>query len=160
MKNSFFVKVLFYLLLTIVLTNCGVEKTSKLETGWYYIADKSRNDLVEKIKIKTQDTFYLNPIPVVTIPHFKEAVIYSGMVGNEGLQVIMNEEGTQLWSDATKLYARNSMGFVVDDELIHVQRIATQNKYGTTTLNEQWFDKEYLESLAAKLNREIPPGQK
>ena len=81
------------------------------------------------------------------------------MVGNEGMQVIMNEEGTKLWADATKLYARNYMGFIIDDELIHVQRIATENLYGTTTLNEKWFDKKYLEETAAKINLQIEQGQ-
>lgn len=137
------------------LTSCSSDKTQKLETGWYYIVGKDRLDLVEKIKINTQDTFYLNPTPIVTASHFKEVMIYSGMVGNEGLQVIMNEEGTKLWADATKLYARNYMGFVIDDELIHVQRIATANLYGTTTLNEKWFDKKYLEETAARFNLEI-----
>ena len=149
----------FVLLCVGLLVSCSSEKPQTLETGWYYIVGKERADLVGKIKKNTQDTFYLNPIPVVTVPHFKELVIYSGMTGNEGMQVIMNEEGTKLWAAATKLYARNYMGFVIDDELIHVQRIATENLYGTTTLNEKWFDKKYLEETAAKLNLQIEQGQ-
>jgi preprotein translocase subunit SecD len=141
------------------MASCASEKAQTLESGWYYIVKKDQLDLVEKIKINTQDTFYLNPVPVVTVPHFKEVIIYSGMVGNEGMQVIMNEEGTKLWADATKLYARNYMGFVIDNELVHVQRIASQNIYGTSTLNEKWFDTKYLEDTAAKLNLQIGQGQ-
>ena len=140
------------------IASCTSDKVQKIETGWYYIVEKERTELVERIKINTQDTFYLNPIPIVTIPHFKEVIIYSGMVGNEGLQVIMNEEGTKLWANATKLYARNYMGFVIDDELIHVQRIAAENLYGTTTVNEKWFDKTYLEEISEKLNLLITQG--
>jgi preprotein translocase subunit SecD len=149
----------FVLLCVGFMASCASEKAQTLESGWYYIVKKDQLDLVEKIKINTQDTFYLNPVPVVTVPHFKEVIIYSGMVGNEGMQVIMNEEGTKLWADATKLYARNYMGFVIDNELVHVQRIASQNIYGTSTLNEKWFDTKYLEDTAAKLNLQIGQGQ-
>ena len=149
----------FVLLCVGFLASCASEKAQTLETGWYYIVKKDQLDSVEKIKINTQDTFYLNPIPVVTVPHFKEVMIYSGMVGNEGMQVIMNEAGIKLWADATKLYARNYMGFVIDNELVHVQRIASQDLYGTSTLNEKWFDIKYLEDTAAKLNLQIGQGQ-
>jgi len=87
----------FVLLCVGFLATCSSEKAQTLETGWYYLAGKDRIDLVEKIKLNTQDTFYINPTPVVTVPHFKEVMIYSGMVGNEGMQVIMNEEGTKLY---------------------------------------------------------------
>lgn len=141
------------------LLSCTPEKTKELETGWYYIVKDDREDLVKKIKFNTQDTFLLNPTPVVTLPHFDEVIIYSGMTGKEGLQVRLNEEGTKLWSDATKLYARNYMGFVIDDELVHVQRIAMQYLDGVTTLNEKWFDNTYLETTAEKLNLLINQGQ-
>ena len=142
------------------LASCSSEKPKTLETGWYYIVAKNRIDLVTRIKKNTQDSFYLNQTPIVTVPHFKEVMIYSGMVGNEGMQVILNEEGTKRWADATKLYARNYMGFVIDDELVHVQRIPGPEKTGMTTLNEKWFDKKYLEETAAKLNLQIGQGQK
>ncbi len=162
MKNNNKMKYLNYVFVLLcigLLASCTSEKAQPLETGWYYIAGKDQLDSVEKIKKNAQDTFYLNPTPVATVPNFKEVVIYSGMVGNEGLQVIMNEEGTKIWADATNLYARKYMGFVIDDELIHVQRIASQNLYGTTTVNENWFDKKYLEDTAAKLNLQISQGQ-
>ena len=120
---------------------------------------KERVDLVDRIKKNTQDTFYLNPTPIVTVPNFKEVIIYSGMTGKEGMQVILNGEGTKLWADATKAHVRNYMGFIIDDELIHIQRIAAQNLYGTTTVNENWFEKEYIEATAAKLNLEISTSQ-
>lgn len=158
--NNNKMKYLNYVLLCVVLlVSCTSEKAPTFETGWYYIAGKGQVDSVEKIKKNSQDTFYLNPTPVVTVPHLKEVMIYSGMVGNEGLQVILNEEGTKIWADATNLYVRKYMGFVIDDELIHVQRIAMQNLYGTTTVNEKWFGKKYLEDAAAKLNLQISQGQ-
>ena len=149
----------FVLLCVVLLASCTSEKAPTFETGWYYIAGKDQVDSVEKIKKNSQDTFYLNPTPVVTVPHIKEVMIYSGMVGNEGLQVILNEKGTKIWADATNLYVRKYMGFVIDDELVHVQRIAMQNLYGTTTVNEKWFGKKYLEDAAAKLNLQISQGQ-
>ncbi len=155
-----FLNYLLVLLFFGMISSCTApEEPQKLETGWYYIVKKDREDLVQRVKLNTQDTFLLNPIPVITPPHFSEVMIYSGMVGGEGLQVRLNEEGTKVWADATKLYARNYMGFVIDDELVHVQRIAMQYIDGVTTLNEKWFDKTYLEETAEKLNLLITQGQ-
>ena len=145
-------------------TNCTDEKTSAskgdteqstLETGWYHVVEEGTSGAVKR-QLDMEDKFYhLDPVPGITIKHIREAYIYSGMTQEEGVRMPLTDEGRKLWESVTQRAQRKYMGFVVDDQLIIVQRIPGVDRAGETVFFKKQYDKEKLEAISNQLNQKI-----
>ena len=122
-----------------------------LVTGWYFIEDE-KTDLERKL-FKSEDSYYLNPKPIITNKNFTKLEIYKSNYGDLGLSIRFDNYGTELWSEATtKAFARiQKLGIIVDNQLISVADIANPIFGGISAINRGDLTKEELLELKKKI---------
>ncbi len=123
---------------------------SSLQTGWYGVVDQNTEGAVERTLDREKGVHYLNPQPLLTADHIKDAYFYTGF-NNKGVQMELTEKGVDRWADATKEYTRKYLAFVVDDVLITVQRVAAQDLTGATIFYKQQYSEEEMQAIINKL---------
>ena len=123
---------------------------SNLKTGWYGVVDKDTEGAVERIVDREKASHYLDPQPLLTAEHIKDAYFYTGF-NNKGVQMELTEKGVDRWADATDKYTRKNLAFVVDDVLITVQRIAAQDLTGATIFYKKAYSEEEMQAIINKL---------
>ena len=123
---------------------------SSLKTGWYGVVDKETEGAVERQLDKAKGMYYLDPQPLLTSEHIKDAYFYTGF-NKKGVQMELTEKGVDRWADATLKYTRKNMGFVVNDVLITIQRVAAQDLTGATIFYKEEYSEDEMQAIINKL---------
>ncbi|WP_437921917.1 SecDF P1 head subdomain-containing protein [Sphingobacterium sp. LRF_L2] len=114
-------------------------------TGWYYVVYNDSN--FKRQLDKTNDTFSIDPKPIVTAKNFTTFEIYTSNYGDIGLTMQLDENGTESWSIATEKAIGNYLAFILDDKLLYLARVNSQITVGVTALNRGDYSKEELEKI-------------
>jgi preprotein translocase subunit SecD len=126
-----------------------------LHTGWYYVIDTANG--VERRLDKSSQTFFLDPLPIVTAKNFTSFEIYeSNADGHKylGLTLRLDKEGTENWSSATANSIGKQLAFVLDNRLLQVARVNSQITAGVTALNRGDYTREELENFKTIIKNE------
>ena len=161
----------FILVFTFILTNCSGSNlrtksnnkehyntdtikldSTYLETGWYYIVDNDNN--FQRQLDKSNDTFFIDPRPIVTAKNFMKFEIYTSRYGDVGLSILLDKKGTKNWSIATEKAIGNYLAFILDNKLLQVARVNSQITVGVTALNRGDYSKEELEKIRTIIENE------
>jgi preprotein translocase subunit SecD len=138
---------------TTILSSGSIQSHSdSLKTGWYYITTKELG--IEKRLKGTGETFYINPIPIVTIKNFKEINIYQSNYGNYGLTIKLDKKGTKEWSSATQKMIGQRLALIIDNELMHVPIVNDQIDSGLSALNRGDLTIDELSKIKITLENE------
>ena len=126
-----------------------------LYTGWYYVVD-TPNGYKRQLD-KSDETFYLDPKPIVTAKNVTTFEIYEGNYKNKkyfGLTMRLDKEGTENWSNATYRAVGNKLAFVLDNRLLQVAMVNSQITGGVTALNRGDYSRQELESFKTIIESE------
>jgi len=126
-----------------------------LYTGWYYVVDTPNN--YKRQLDKSDETFYLDPKPIVTVKNFTTFEIYeSNSKDNKylGLAMRLDKEGTESWSNATYRAIGNKLAFVLDNRLLQVAMVNSQITGGVTALNRGGYTRQELENFKTIIESE------
>lgn len=159
-----------YILSLFILLSCGQNSSTKgksehalspktiqveggqLITGWYYLAEKENG--IEKILNGTEETYFLNPRPIVTADNFTEMEIYQSNYGDFGLTIQLDKEGTKQWSIATSKSIEQKLALVIDNELYFTPKVKAQIDVGITALNRGDLSEKELKAIKKKIENE------
>jgi preprotein translocase subunit SecD len=106
---------------------------------------------------KSDETFYLDPKPIVTVKNFTTFEIYeSNSKDNKylGLAMRLDKEGTESWSNATYRAIGNKLAFVLDNRLLQVAMVNSQITGGVTALNRGGYTRQELENFKTIIESE------
>ncbi len=126
-----------------------------LNTGWYYVVD-TPNGYKRELD-KSDETFYLDPKPIVTAKNIITFEIYEGNYKYKkyfGLTMRLDKEGTENWSNATYKAVGNKLAFVLDNRLLQVAMVNSQITGGVTALNRRDYSRQELESFKTIIENE------
>ncbi len=154
MKISNYLLLLF-ISITIANISCKSEQKTILETGWYYVVDIPAKGVVQRQLDRGKELYHLKEQPILTAANFKDVYIYTGINAN-GMRMELDEEGIQLWSEATGKWVAKYVAFVYDDVLVGIQRVATKDPSGGTII----YKKEYSEAELLSMIDELGFGEK
>lgn len=123
-----------------------------LRTGWYYLSSKENG--IEKILNKTNNSFFLNPNPIVTVDNFTELEIYQSSTGEYSLTIRLDEKGTEHWRIATGKSIGQKLALVIDNELFYMPIVNAQIDFGVTALNRGDLSEADLTAIKNKIEKE------
>jgi hypothetical protein len=124
-----------------------------LYTGWYYVVDSSNG--YKRQLDKSDETYYLDPKPIVTAKNFTTFEIYeSNDQEYLGLTMRLNKEGTESWSNATLKAQGNRLAFILDNRLLQVAIVNSQITGGVTALNRGDYSRQELENFKTIIESE------
>ena len=126
-----------------------------LYTGWYYVVDTPNN--YKRQLDKSDETYFLDPKPIVTAKNIKAFEIYEGSYNNKkyfGLTMRLDKEGTENWSNATHRAVGNKLAFVLDNRLLQVAMVNSQITGGVTALNRLDYSRQELENFKTIIESE------
>jgi preprotein translocase subunit SecD len=129
-------------------TSSQIKDSVVLSTGWYYVADTS--NVLQRILDRSTDTFSISPKPIVLAKDFAMVEINEIKEGGQKVTVLtmlLNEEGTEIWSRATEKAIDKELAFVLDNKLICVVKITAQITVGVATLNRSIYSRQELEKF-------------
>lgn len=129
--------------------NSEIFKNGQLRTGWYYLSDKENG--IEKTLNRTDETYFLDPKPIVTSANFIELEIYQSNHGDYGLTIRLDEEGTKQWSIATGNSIGEKLALVIDNELYFMPLVNAQIDVGITALNRGDLSETELKAIKKKI---------
>lgn len=119
-----------------------------LYTGWYYVVDTPNN--YKRQLDKTEETYYLDPKPIITAKNVTTFEIYEGNYNNKkyfGLVMRLDKEGTENWSYATQKAVMKKLAFIVDNQLLQAPTVNSQITGGVTELSRTDYSKQDLENF-------------
>lgn len=126
-----------------------------LYTGWYYVVDTPSN--YKRQLDKSDETFYLDPKPIVTAKNFTEFEIYESSHNDKkylGLTMWLDKEGTENWSYATQKAIMKKLAFILDNRLLQVGTVMSQITGGVTALNRGNYTRQELEKFKTIIESE------
>ena len=126
-----------------------------LYTGWYYVVDTPNN--YKRQLDKTDETYYLDPKPIITAKNVTTFEIYEGNYNNKkyfGLVMRLDKEGTENWSYATQKAVTKKLAFVVDNRLLQAPTVNSQITGGVTELSRTEYSKQDLENFKTIIESE------
>lgn len=126
-----------------------------LYTGWYYVID-SLNDFKRQLD-KSEETYYLDPKPIVTAENFTTFEIYESTSDDQkdlGLAMRLDKEGTESWSNATLRAQGSRLAFILDNRLLQVAMVNSQITGGVTALNRGEYSRQELENFKTIIESE------
>ena len=158
-----------YLLLIIFLISCGQapltnqkiesnnlteqnQPSDHLKTGWYYLTDKENG--VEKTLKGTEETYFIDTTPIVTVDNFTDLEIYQSVYGDYGLIIRLDEKGSKEWSVATGKSINKKLALIIDNELYFTPTVNSQIDAGITALNRGDLTEEELKDIKLKIEKE------
>jgi preprotein translocase subunit SecD len=127
-----------------------------LVTGWYYITEQPNN--FKRQADKTNQFYYIDPNPVVTVKHFKQLDLSEAKWMNRtypSLIIRFDEQGTKAWGAATARSVHNKMAFIIDNKLIITPTINQPSKTGDVSVVGDNFPIETLKTIKTELEGEI-----
>ncbi len=119
-----------------------------LYTGWYYIVDTD-NGFKRQLD-KSNDTFFIDPKPIVTAKNFTTFEIYESNAGGEnyiGMIMRLDKTGTEKWSIATEKATGKQLAFILDNRLLQVANVNGQITAGVTALNRGDYSRAELKNF-------------
>ena len=126
-----------------------------LYTGWYYVVD-TPNGYKRQLD-KSNETYYLDPKPIVTAKNVTTFDIYEGNYNNKkyfGLTMRLDKEGTENWSHATQKAIMNKLAFILDNRLLQVATVNSQITGGVTAVNRDDYSRQELENFKTIIESE------
>lgn len=136
--------------------NPGILKhdSTILYTGWYYVVDTPNN--YKRQLDKSEETYYLDPKPIITAKNFTTLEIYESSDNNKyfGLTMRLDKEGTENWSNATQKAVMKKLAFILDNRLLQVGTVMSQITSGITALNRSNYSKQELENFKTIIESE------
>ena len=119
-----------------------------LYTGWYYVVETPNN--YKRQLDKSDETYYIDPKPITTAKNFTTFEIYESSYNNKkvfGLEMRLDKQGTENWSNATYRAVGNKLAFVLDNRLLQVAMVNSQITGGVTALNRGDYSRQELENF-------------
>ena len=126
-----------------------------LYTGWYYVVDTSNG--YKRQLDKSDETYYLDPRPIVTAKNFTTFEIYESIFKDKkdfGLSMRLDKEGTENWSNATLRALGSKLAFVLDNRLLQVAMVNSQITGGVTALNRGDYTRQEFENFKTIIESE------
>lgn len=133
-------------------TESKIADISNLKTGWYYIRDQKDAGTIEMSLIKTKETYFLDPNPIVTTEHIKEVSI-SETFNIKGIKVQLDAKGMDRWSEATGAHTNKYFGVVMNGQLINRMRIAAQDNFGNASFALHKVKEDRLNEVVAEFKK-------
>ena len=116
MKNSTVFLILAVIICPLVVSG---QENDYLETGWYGISSSQNAYL--RIDAKMNDSFFIDPKPIVTTKDFKSLTIRDSPSGYMSELVFkLEDSASDKWEVATTRYVGLKIGFVLNNKLIQV----------------------------------------
>lgn len=129
-------------------------ETKTLCTGWYYVLDSNNNFRYQLDK--SEDTFCINPAPIVIKDNIISTEIYESN-GHEqnyvGLSMQLDEYGTKEWAVATAKYTSKKLAFILDNKLIMAAKVNSQITNGITAINRSEYNRQDIEKFKKQLDK-------
>lgn len=119
-------------------------------TGWYYVRDNN-NGVLRQLD-KSNESYFIDPKPIVTAKNFITLEIYKGKGGSAkhiGLAMYLDEAGTKNWSIATENAIEKKLAFILDNRLLQVAKVNSRISSGTTALNRRNYSRAELKKFKA-----------
>ena len=120
-----------------------------LVTGWYYLTDRENG--IEKTLKGTEESYSIDPTPIVTVDNFTDLEIYQSDYGDYGLTIRLDEKGTEDWSVATGKSIDQKLALIIDNELYFTPTVNAQIDVGITALNRGDLTEEELKAIKLKI---------
>jgi hypothetical protein len=127
---------------------------STLLTGWYAVVDTD-SGFIRPLE-KSQETYALNPRPVLTAEDIIKLEVSKNNYGSNMLIMWFGERGTELWSEATQAAIGKNLAFVLNDKLLYLALVNSQITAGVSALIRDDYSPNELNEIknAIKLNKE------
>jgi hypothetical protein len=127
---------------------------STLLTGWYAVVDTD-SGFIRPLE-KSQETYALNPRPVLTAEDIIKLEVSKNNYGSNMLTMRFGERGTELWSEATQVATGKELAFVLNDKLLYVAFVNSQITAGVSALIRDDYSPNELNEIknAIELNKE------
>jgi len=127
---------------------------STLATGWYYICDTA-NGFKRELD-KTVESYFIDPRPIVTKQNFIKLEIFDTDFKGQykdytGLKMMLDEDGTKEWSNATEKAMYKKLALIIDNKLINAPEVNAQITSGKTLLNRTEYSKQEIEAFKKKI---------
>lgn len=130
-----------------------IKQTSEdLKTGWYYLTDSING--IERTLIGTEEIYYVDPNPIVTIENFTDLEIYQSSSGDYGLTIKLDNKGAEQWSFATGKSIGHKLALIIDNELYYTPKVNAQIDVGITALNREGLTEGELKEVKKKIENE------
>jgi preprotein translocase subunit SecD len=134
-----------------------IKDSSYLPTGWYYVVD-SPNGYKKQLD-KSAETYYLDPVPVVTSKNILSFEIYETTNQHKKYHVLvmpLDKNGTLAWSSATRKSSMRMgrLAFVVKNSLLYAANVNEQITGGITALNRGVYTRKELEKIQIEIESE------
>ena len=132
--------------------------SSDLITGWYYVVDENTAGAIAKNLVKSKDpkSYYLDPSPIVTAQNIQSAEVYPGFMGAQVIKMSLDAKGIDKWATATEKHVRKYVAFILNGDLIVVQRIAAKDETGNTSVSRKEFDEQEFQKMFDDIQASIP----
>jgi len=116
------------LIFILMLSSCNISESNQklsnhasiLHTGFYYISDTPTAN--KKLLIKTNDSYYIDSIPIVTVKNFEKTTMFHEKYCY-ALIIMLDKKGSQLLDIAKQNYKGKKFAFVVDNQLVRTQSV-------------------------------------
>lgn len=144
-----FITLLFFLFA--INTIAQESNTHRLETGWYYVVKDTQG--IEMQLDKSNESYTLNPVPIVTASNITTTEVYTSIYGDIGLSMRFDKQGTKAWSLATENAIGMKLGFVVNNKLVYTPIVNGQITVGVSALNRgETYTKDEIEDFKAVID--------
>ncbi len=130
----------------------ATQKPENLKTGWYYLTNKENG--IEKTLDKSDEVYYIDPKPIVTVDNFTDLEIYQSNFGDFGLTIRLDEKGTKNWSEATGESIGQKLALIIDNKLYYTPTVNAKIDVGITALNRGDLTEEELKAIKKKIEKE------
>ncbi|MBP7558675.1 MAG: hypothetical protein KA821_20560 [Chitinophagaceae bacterium] len=127
-----------------------------LYTGWYYIAD-TPNTYMRELE-KTDETYYLNPQPIVTVKSFTNIELYESNYNGKmylGLEIQFDKTGTEAWRLATRKAISKKVAFILDNKLLYVATVNSEITNGVSVINSDKHSRSEFENFRTIIELKI-----
>ena len=127
-------------------------ETSTLVTGWYHVIEDSNG--FARTMDDFPETLFIDPKPIVTKAHVKEAFISESDYGGKNISLEFEETGAKAWADATEKAIDKKVACIIDDVLSFIwspdssQIVYTQRGREQQPINIYDLDTEQLYTIA------------
>lgn len=134
-------------------THFGTQTPENLKTGWYYLTESGNG--IEKTLDRTDEIYFIDPNPIVTVDNFTDLEIYQSIENNFGLTIRLDKKGAKRWSVATGKSIGKKLALIIDNKLYFTPTVNAQIDVGITALNRGDLTEEELKVIKKKIEKGI-----
>tara|TARA_R110002111_G_scaffold99207_3_gene153347 strand:- start:6 stop:488 length:483 start_codon:yes stop_codon:yes gene_type:complete len=157
-------KILLILLVCFTISSCGLFKkdksNSESQNGWYYLSDENDENALKVSSDIYDKDFYVKSPAIVNSTEFKELnmseVPYRGQEKIKMIDVILNENASEKWADATERISksREMLVFVFNKKVISQVGAMFRIENGHAGISSPSLTEEELNNIIEQLKRE------